>query len=273
MSTDLYRIIEQEAHVVRSCLCTGLTELRNANLNEKGRYYSAFFQLAIGIERLAKLALILDHMAQNSLVAPGHQVVKAYGHDLHTLIAKVEATATARGYAVSSDFPQSSLCKSVQAFLSEFATGMRYANLDALASGSARRNPLREWNAILQAAVTQSVSKSTQQRVGTRSAAISQALRGKVAVVASDLAGDPLTLKSALSEPALLDSASKYLVWELVTLLVPLRDVVVKAGYATDAVAVAAFGNRTETRVPALSEFFEFLEADREYVVRKKRWP
>ena len=273
MSKNLYRTIEQEAHVVRSCLCVGLTEIRNANLNEKGRYYSAFFQLAIGIERLAKLALILDHLAQNNLVAPGHQVVKAYGHDLHTLIARVEDTATVRGYAASSDFPQSLLCKSVQAFLSEFATGMRYANLDALASGSARRNPLREWNAILQAAVTRSVSKSTQQRVATRSAAVSQALSGRVAVIASDLAGDPLTLNSAFAEPSLLDSASKHLVWELVTLLVPLRDVVVKAGYATDAIAVAAFGNRTETRVPELSEFFEFLAADRTYVLRKKRWP
>jgi hypothetical protein len=122
-------MLEQEALVIRSCVCTGLTELRNANLNEKGRFYAGFFQLAIGIERLAKLALILDHMAQNNLRPPGQQTVRAYGHDLETLVATVDRAASARSYQVNGSFSRSTLCSSILAFLSQFATGMRYANL------------------------------------------------------------------------------------------------------------------------------------------------
>lgn len=263
----LYRTLQQEGHVIRSCLAIGLTELRNANLNEKGRYYSAFFQLAIGIERLAKLALILDHMAQNGLQAPG----QVNGHDLQTLVSKVSTLTTARGYALSSPFPTDPLCKRVLAFLSDFATGMRYANLDALASGKQKRDPLSEWNEILQDTAATKVSEATKYQISTLSAAIAQDLEGRARVVASDLASKPLTLCTAFSEPSILDSASKYLVWEIFTLLVPLRDAVVEAGDAADAIAVTV--DPDGDRVPALREFFDFIQLNRKIVFRKKRWP
>ena len=39
----LYKTLEQESFVIRLCLATGLPELRNANLDEQGHYYSSFF--------------------------------------------------------------------------------------------------------------------------------------------------------------------------------------------------------------------------------------
>lgn len=271
MYGELFRTLSQEGYVIQSCLTIGLTELRNANLNEKGRYYTAFFQLAIGIERLAKLALILDHMAQNELQAPGRPVVKGYGHDLRTLISNVSNVVSARGYDLSTPFPTDPLCTRVVAFLSDFATGMRYANLDALASGKLQRDPLGEWNEILQHTIASKMSDAAKHKINTRATAIAEALEGHAAVFASDLAGNPLTLSSAFSEPSALDTASKYLVWEVCTLLAPLRDSVVSAGYAADAVAVSI--NPHGDRVPVLSEFFDFLWLDRKYVLRKKRWP
>ncbi|MEB0005155.1 hypothetical protein QN412_19320 [Pseudomonas sp. RTB3] len=271
MQGNLFRTLQQEAHVIRSCLTIGLTELRNADLNEKGRYYTAFFQLAIGIERLAKLALILDHMAQNNLKAPGQKVVKDYGHDLLTLVSKVEDVVRARGYTVSSDFPNDSFCLRALAFLSDFAKGMRYANLDALASGNQQRDPLSEWNKILQDVAVTKVGAAAKHKIDTMAAAASHVLSDRVAVFASDLTGKPLTLSSAFSEPSILDAASKYMVWEIITLLAPLRDAVVEAGDAADALASSVDPNGD--RVPVLSEFFDFIWLDRTYVFRKKRWP
>ncbi|UVM51568.1 hypothetical protein LOY38_05855 [Pseudomonas sp. B21-015] len=268
MYGDLYKTLEQESFVIRSCLATGLTELRNANLNEKGRYYSAFFQLAIGIERLAKMALILDHMARNNLQAPGHSTVKGYGHDLQVLVAKVSVNASLIG---STPFPVDPLCKKVIAFFSEFATGMRYANLDALATGKPQRDPLGEWNDILQEVVATKIRKSTHRRIAVMSNSIAERLEGTAVVMASDLAGEPLTLSSVFSEPSMLDAASKHLVWEVITLLGPLRDVVVKTGYAVD--SIAASRDPYGDRVPTLSEFFDFIWVNRPYVLRKKRWP
>lgn len=270
MFSEIFRMLEQEALVIRSCVCTGLTELRSANLNEKGRFYAGFFQLAIGIERLAKLALILDHMAQNNLRPPGQQTVRAYGHDLETLVATVERAASARSYQVNGSFSRSTLCSSILAFLSQFATGMRYANLDGLASGVRQRDPLTEWNTILQSAGA-SVSPSTSRRILGRSQAIARAIAGSTMVVAHDLVGNALSLSTALSEPALINAASKYVTWEVVSLLAPIRDVVVKAGDAAGSTPAAA--NRSVANVPTMSEFFDFLWLDRKYVLRKRRWP
>lgn len=264
----LYKTLEQESFVIRSCLATGLTELRNANLDEQGRYYSAFFQLAIGIERLAKMALILDHMARNNLQPPGQSTVKGYGHDLQILVSKVSTIASLAG---STPFPLDPLCGKVVVFLSEFAKGMRYANLDALATGKPHRDPLSEWNDILQEVIATKIPKTTRRRISAMSGSIAELLAGKAMVIASDLAGKPLTLKSVHSEPSLLDAASKHLVWEVVTLLGPLRDAVVLSGSAVD--SIAASKDPLGDRVPDLSEFFNFIWVNRTDVLRKKRWP
>ncbi|MEA1031061.1 hypothetical protein T3A99_21065 [Pseudomonas sp. N-137] len=271
MYGDLYKTLEQESFVIRSCLATGLTELRNANLNEKGRYYSAFFQLAIGIERLAKLALILDHMARNNLRAPGKSTVKGYGHDLQTLVTKVSASASASGNPSLSPFPTGPLCARVIAFLSEFAEGMRYANLDALSTGRPQRDPLSEWNDILQEVIATKIGRSAHRRISAMSNSIAALLKDDAIVFASNLSGKPLTLSSAHSEPSLLDVASKYLVWEVVTLLGPLRDAVVESGHAVD--TIAASKAPSGDRVPDLADFFNFIWVNRPYVLRKKRWP
>src|SRR4051812_39579658 len=107
--SHLFFLLQQEGYITRSCICTGLTEARNANLGEKGRYYTAFFQLAIGVERLAKLALILDHMVSHNLAAPGGKTVRAYGHDLITLYHAAAKVANVRAYNSATQFNQSQL--------------------------------------------------------------------------------------------------------------------------------------------------------------------
>lgn len=59
-------LLEQEGLLAQACLCNGLTALRRANLGDKkGLFYSAFFELSIGFERVLKLALIQDHMTNH----------------------------------------------------------------------------------------------------------------------------------------------------------------------------------------------------------------
>lgn len=266
-----YQLLEQESLVVRSCLCTGFTELRNTNLNNKGRCYTAFFQLATGIERMAKLALILDHMGQNNLLPPGTQGVRNYGHDLEKLFGKVKETSQVRGYTLGNSFTLSPLSARMLKFLSEFATGMRYANLDALASGKAQRKPLQEWDHILQEAMASQVPAKTNQRVIQQSIAIANAIQDVSIVNANDLADIPLSMATALSKPKQMDYAAKHLVLELLSLLAPLCDFIVKSGHNAEQTAVARSGNTIH--IPNMREFFYFIWLDRELVLRKKRWP
>ena len=61
------------------------------------------------------------------------------------------------------------------------------------------------------------------------------------------------------------------MVWEVLTLLSPLRDATAEAGYAADHIASSVV--RNGERVPVLREFFDFIWLDRKDALRKKRWP
>ena len=66
MFSEKFKLLQQEGYLTQSSLCQGLTFLRKANLGEKerGLFYSAFFQLSIGIERFMKIVVILDYMSK-----------------------------------------------------------------------------------------------------------------------------------------------------------------------------------------------------------------
>lgn len=69
-------LLQQEGLLAEACLCNGLTALRHANLGDKkARFYSAFFELSIGFERLMKLIIIIDHMAKHNLTPPNSNVI------------------------------------------------------------------------------------------------------------------------------------------------------------------------------------------------------
>jgi len=128
--SPMYFLLQQEGFITRSCITTGLTEIRNAHIGEKGKYYTAFFQLAIGIERMAKLSLILDHMATNNLQPPGENTVRKYSHNIDGLYASAQKIAEREQCAFSTKFELSPIQSRILSFLSEFARSTRYANLD-----------------------------------------------------------------------------------------------------------------------------------------------
>ena len=269
--TKTYQLLEQEGFVIRSCLCAGLTDLRKANLADKGGCYTAFFQLAIGIERMAKLALILDHMAQNNLEAPGENAMRRYGHDLKVLYENVRQFAHARGYEPRDRFVLPQLSNNVLTFLSEFAKGMRYANLDMLASGSPQTSPLHEWNCILKDTIASDVSVKEKERITKQSKAIAEALRSNTLVFSTNLADSPLTVDTIFAEPALQDVANKHLVWKVLCLLVPLRDFIVES--SNRASQTESMEDPSVSNIPDMREFFHFISIDRAHALRKKIWP
>jgi len=67
-----FSLLQQEGHLARASLLTGIDFLLRANLDERkiGNFYSSFFQLAIGIERILKLVIITNHMLENKYKPP-----------------------------------------------------------------------------------------------------------------------------------------------------------------------------------------------------------
>jgi hypothetical protein len=56
-----FKALQREAGLAAQLLGSGVTILRSANHAQDGYYDQALFNLSIGLERAAKLALVLDH--------------------------------------------------------------------------------------------------------------------------------------------------------------------------------------------------------------------
>ena len=91
-----FLLLQQEGYLIRSCLALGLTELRNAHVHNKGSFYTALFNLSVGLERLLKAIVIIDHMLNNGLSVPTKKQLQAYGHNIIELYDACETIGTAR---------------------------------------------------------------------------------------------------------------------------------------------------------------------------------
>lgn len=56
-----------ESLMASSALRGGLTALHKCKYHDKGGFYSAFFQLSIGLERFFKIIYVVQYMIENDL--------------------------------------------------------------------------------------------------------------------------------------------------------------------------------------------------------------
>ena len=145
-------LLEQEGLLAPACLCNGLTALRRANLGDKkGLFYSAFFELSIGFERVLKLVLILDHMERNKLVPPDSKTVEDYGHKPRSLFYATKGVCATHGVTVLDVFQADSLSIVILGFLDDVAhPGGRYSNINKLTGQGhqAMADPIVQWGEI-----------------------------------------------------------------------------------------------------------------------------
>src|SRR5688572_29684559 len=80
-----FLLLQQEGYLIRSTLLSGLHHLRSARLDTKGHFYTAFFQLSTGLERLMKATFIIDFMRENQLATPTNRQLRDFGHVLTTI--------------------------------------------------------------------------------------------------------------------------------------------------------------------------------------------
>lgn len=145
-----WKALHREASLVSQILGSGATALGRASYGSGfGEYYTAFFGLSIGIERLAKLILVADYALDNSGALPGQAVVRKYGHKLKELIAQVGVIAKKRGITVHHIGPDHAICAAVVNCLDAFsdASKGRYANFEAIGNPNfdPADEPVNKW--------------------------------------------------------------------------------------------------------------------------------
>ncbi len=264
--TDSFRLLQQEGELFKSCLCSGLSALRHADPGNKGAYYSAFFQLSIGMERMMKLVFILRHMAEHDLATPTSAELVRLGHDLSTIFRALGLNTT------DSQVPQSvSAHSQLLDFFTEFAKSTRYHNLDTLAKGRATRDPLVEYNRVFPRIVSDDLDRRLLQHISSQAHALASAMEDSVGVIGHGLDGHLITLPNAFMLGPLHDAGTPLVIWKIYELLAPVRDALELASDQAQATNHRVLSDKAA--IPHMNEFQAFLWHDREGVLEQTEWP
>ena len=141
--------IRREAALVRHLIGSGVTSLGKANYaDKKGEYYTAFFGLSIGLERLAKLILVANHAILNNGQMPTEQVVRRFGHKLVSLLNTAGNISAKHSLNLDYPRPAEQISTAIVECLDAFADAGRgrYANFAALGDPNlGQEEPIRKW--------------------------------------------------------------------------------------------------------------------------------
>ncbi|MEN5110494.1 hypothetical protein ABE521_16765 [Pseudomonas sp. TWI672] len=145
-SSEIFSALSREAMFCKELLGAGATQIRKANYANQGMYFQAFSNLSIGLERIGKLCLTLDHFISTNGDFPTEEHLKnKIGHDLIKLYKSSKKLIEARNLTVKQplllDDP---IHKNIISILSKFAKGDRYSNFDFLVGGR-QSNPAGDW--------------------------------------------------------------------------------------------------------------------------------
>jgi len=265
---NIFLLLQQEGFVFRSSITQGLTALRRAREDDKGHCYSAFFNLSIGLERLLKVIMIIDHMCRNEMIPPSVRQIKSYGHEILQLF---EATQEINVRHRPGQPIKLSKCEhDLFSFLDEFGTGARYYNVNELSGASQGRDPLSAWAGVLNSILDENNLLKTANSRREKAVVQASLISPDVFVVAHGLDRRPLTLEDAYATMRVHDLACKYAVYHVVRVLAELRDLTMTLSHLAGAI------DRTQGKdiptVPSMHEFLSFVDTDKRAILNKMRW-
>lgn len=148
--TPGWMALSRESKLVRHLLGAGVTALGRANYaDQAGEYYTAFFGLSVGIERLAKLILVADHALSNQGKLPPQSIIRKYGHNIENLLISVDAIPEKNSIELRYQKPITAISTKIVECLDAFADAGRgrYANFAALGDPNieGQFEPIRKW--------------------------------------------------------------------------------------------------------------------------------
>jgi hypothetical protein len=268
-----FTLLQQEGHLARASLLSGMDFLLKANLDENKirNFYSAFFQLSIGIERTLKLVVITNYMLENQYTPPtDEELRKKYGHNikatyLHalSLLKKWEHEPSPPPVVGSTD-------DKILDFLEKFANKARYYNLRELNNTTADRGPLGDWYSICKKVAINEIGMVRLDKDCER-IMYEMDRAGMVGYSARfDFDGHPMTLFDDYWRMHLIQKSAPHLVWRLVQFITPLYQALRNIAFEA-----MEYENKEQLKLPViphLYEFFVFALATKSDSLRRKSW-
>ncbi|EPK7283474.1 hypothetical protein ACTZGH_18465 [Enterobacter ludwigii] len=144
-----WHALGREASLVCNLIGSGATAIGRANYADKmGEYYTAFFGLSVGLERLSKLILVAHYAIENQGRMPDEKVVRKFGHKLIDLTNEVENISKKMELLLEYKMPTGKIPHKILECLDSFADARRgrYANFASLGNPSLTSDePINKW--------------------------------------------------------------------------------------------------------------------------------
>ncbi|WP_167352700.1 hypothetical protein [Marinobacter adhaerens] len=261
-----FLLLQQEGYLISSSLTNGLTELRSAHVHNKGAFYTSLFNLSVGFERLLKAIVIIDHMLNHQLAVPTKKQLQVRGHNIVDLYDECERIGLNRNSPILGRPQLDAIDNEFLQLLSDFARVTRYHNLDALSASHTSPDPLVRLNQLIVAILAQDVPKSQKDKILKQAGIIVNQIDDITFTLMHGLDQRPLSTSDALSLPGLHEQSARFAVLRIIKLLAPLRDLLAEVSHG-------AYGQGPVPAFPQMQEFLEWLWDDRQYVLRKRKWP
>jgi hypothetical protein len=269
-----WRALSRESSLVRHLVGSGATALGRANYaDQTGEYYTAFFGLSVGLERLAKLILVTDHALLNKGELPQQSVVSQFGHELSALMDAAEAVQLRHAVNVRYPRPQTEISKKIIECLDAFADARRgrYANFAALGDPNLgdEFEPIRKWWTEVAELILQEhyYGKPAQKRIEDSAQIVATAMSGYTSVLYVNETGDAMQdLHSASARTGQTELVQKFGRYYTLTIVRWLSDLFSELSF------IACYTNKMDALF-GHREFFDAYTVDDSFPKNRKIWP
>jgi hypothetical protein len=268
---EIWQALAREAGTSAEHFAIGVTALGKANYAQQAYYSQAFFALTTGIERAAKLTMVVDYSLEHRGAFPSFQMIKDYGHNLKVLLDKADEIAERRGFSDAEDrLPRTSIHNGIVMVLSDFANNLtRYYNLD-LITGNPRAikrvDSVRAWyEQIVIPVLAAHYPQNAKQRHEHNARLIAQMLGSDAKVLYHSETGNLLdSVYEASMQTAITDFAKPYVRMYVMQIARFFSRLLSELSNAARRCQLEA--------IPELSEFFAIFNNSDEYFRQRKSW-
>lgn len=190
-----WHALGREASLVRHLIGSGATAIGRANYADKmGEYYTAFFGLSVGLERLSKLILVANYAIENSGKMPDEKVVRKFGHKLIDLANEVESISEKMQLSLRYSRPTQEIPQKILECLDSFADARRgrYANFTSLDNPNLTEDePINKWWGEVAECILEKhyYGKTVQKRVESRAELINSMISPFTMVIQTNESG------------------------------------------------------------------------------------
>jgi hypothetical protein len=272
-ATRKFGFLIQEAQLTKNSILSSFDLLRKANYfqDKDGYFYSAFFHMTIGLERLMKLVLVTDFMLKNNLEAPGEKFLKKFSHRIDDLYKEMNTVSKSyRDKEIA--FPEAeSLDWELLEFLSKFGVSTRYYNLNQVGNDTGAKSPLHEWSTLCHEAYEEHVNWKVREKasMGLFHKMDKAGYRNDFTMQLS-FDGHPMQQYDIFHLQMVAEKAAPILIWRVIELFQPLHLLLDKMAF--DAHEDDMKMGRQNITIPHYGELFYFFFSLLPDIRRRKNW-